>query len=342
MLRSMLGIIDATTHKEDLEELTSHRTLAALPIGGRYRLIDFVLSNMVNSGIGSVAIFPKYQYRSLMDHLGSGKNWDLDRKRDGLFFFPASLTETNTDGIGSFNHFAANMDYFQRSKQEYALVANCFTVFNMNFNPVLERHLSSGCDITEITNNGSSLEIYLIKKSKLIDLIETRAVTGYTCMNDVVLDMNNQLKICEYEYNGYAEKIDSISSYFHVSKDILKAKVWNQLFIKERPIFTKVKDEPPTRYTSTGEVKNSMIANGCFIEGDITNSIVSRAVKVGKGSSLKNCIIMQKCTIGENCDLDSVILDKDVVVESGTVMIGTASSPFVVRKGTVQGALMNS
>lgn len=342
MIRSMLGIIDATTHMEDLEELTAHRTLAALPIGGRYRLIDFVLSNMVNSGIGSVAIFPKYQYRSLMDHLGSGKNWDLDRKRDGLFFFPASISAANTVGIGSFNHFAANMDYFQRSKQEYALVANCFTVFNMNFNPVLERHLTSGCDITEITNNGSSLEIYLIKKSKLIELIDSRDDTGYTCMKDVVLDINNQLKICEYEYNGYAEKINSISSYYRVSKDILKSKVWNQLFIKERPIFTKVKDEPPTRYTSTGEVKNSMIANGCFIEGDITNSIISRAVKLGKGSSLKNCIIMQKCTIGENCHLDSVILDKDVIVESGTVMTGTASSPFVVRKGTVQGALMNS
>lgn len=342
MIRSMLGIIDATTHMEDLEELTAHRTLAALPIGGRYRLIDFVLSNMVNSGIGSVAIFPKYQYRSLMDHLGSGKNWDLDRKRDGLFFFPASISDTNTDGIGSFNHFAANIDYFRRSKQEYALVANCFTVFNMNFTPVLERHLASGCDITEITHNGSSLDVYLIKKSKLIDLIDSRNDTGYTCMKDVVLDINNQLKICEYEYNGYAEKINSISSYYRVSKDILTSKVWNQLFIKERPIFTKVKDEPPTRYTSMGEVKNSMIANGCFIEGDITNSIISRAVKIGKGSSLKNCIIMQKCTIGENCNLDSVILDKDVIVESGTVMMGTASSPFVVRKGTVQGALMNS
>jgi glucose-1-phosphate adenylyltransferase len=342
MIRSMLGIIDATTHMEDLEELTAHRTLAALPIGGRYRLIDFVLSNMVNSGIGSVAIFPKYQYRSLMDHLGSGKNWDLDRKRDGLFFFPAPISDANTVGIGSFNHFAANMDYFQRSKQEYALVANCFTVFNMNFTPVLERHLTSGCDITEITNNGSSLEIYLIKKSKLIELIDSRDDTGYTCMKEVVLDINNKLKICEYEYNGYAEKINSISGYYRVSKDILKSKVWSQLFIKERPIFTKVKDEPPTRYTSKGEVKNSMIANGCLIEGDITNSIISRAVKLGKGSSLKNCIIMQKCTIGENCHLDSVILDKDVIVESGTVMTGTASSPFVVRKGTVQGALMNS
>ncbi|MCE4051245.1 MULTISPECIES: sugar phosphate nucleotidyltransferase [Bacillaceae] len=342
MLRTMLGVIDATTYQHDLEELISHRTLAALPIGGRYRLIDFVLSNMVNSGIGSVAIFPKYQYRSLMDHLGSGKNWDLDRKRDGLFFFPASITDGDSEGIGSFNQFAANMDYFYRSKQEYALVANCFTVFNMDFNPVLIRHLTSGCDITEITNNGDSLEIYLIKKSLLIDLILTRDITGYTCMKDVMLDLNHEYKICHYEFNGYAEKIDSISAYFEVSKEILRAETWNQLFIKERPIFTKVKDEPPTRYTSTGEVKNSMIANGCIIEGDVENSIISRAVKIGKGSRLKNCIIMQKCSIGDDCVLENVILDKDVMVGNETVMTGSKNTPFVVRKGTVQGALMNS
>lgn len=338
----MLGVIDATTYQDDLEELIAHRTLAALPIGGRYRLIDFVLSNMVNSGVGSVAIFPKYQYRSLMDHLSSGKNWDLDRKRDGLFFFPASITDVNSKGIGSFNHFAANIDYFFRSRQEYALVANCFTVFNMNFSPVLERHLSSGCDITEISKNGLSLEIYLIKKSLLIELIQTRDITGYTCMKDVLVDITHDYKICNYEYNGYAEKIDSISNYYNVSKQILNASIWNQLFIKERPIYTKVKDEPPTRYTNTAEVKNSMVANGCFIEGDIESSVISRAVKIGKGSVLKNCIIMQKCTIGENCRLENVILDKDVTVESGTVMSGSINSPFVVRKGKVQGALMNS
>ncbi|HWJ78310.1 MAG TPA: sugar phosphate nucleotidyltransferase [Niallia sp.] len=342
MMRSMLGVIDATTYTADLEELTAHRTLAALPIGGRYRLIDFILSNMVNSGIGSVAIFPKYHYRSLMDHLGSGKNWDLDRKRDGLFFFPASITDVNSSGIGSFNHFAANIDFFNRSKQEYALVANCYTVFNMDFTPVLERHLETTCDITELVNNGKTMNVYLMKKTLLIELIKTRDLTGYTSINDVVSDMNSSLKICEYEYNGYAEKIDSITSYYKVSNDILKPTVWNQLFIKERPIFTKVKDEPPTRYTSFGEVKHSMIANGCVIEGNVQNSIISRAVKIGKGSVLKNCIIMQKCVIGENCYLDSVILDKDVTVENNTVMTGTSASPFVVRKGTVQGALMNS
>lgn len=341
-MRSMLGIIDATTYMDDLEELTAHRTLAALPIGGRYRLIDFILSNMVNTGIGSVAIFPKYQYRSLMDHLGSGKNWDLDRKRDGLFFFPAPIKDGSSNGIGSFNHFAANLDYFYRSKQEYALVANCFTVFNMNFSPVLARHLESSCDITEITNNRNSLEIYLMKKSKLIELISTRDITGYTCLKDVVMDINHSLKVCEYEYTGYAEKIDSVTSYYQVSNDILKPDVWNQLFIKDRPIYTKVKDEPPTRYTKTGEVKNSMIANGCVIDGEIENSVISRGVKVGKGSVLKNCIVMQKCNIGENCYLDSVILDKDVTVENDTKMTGTAKNPFVVRKGTVQGALMNS
>ncbi|WP_445489306.1 sugar phosphate nucleotidyltransferase [Niallia sp. 03133] len=342
LLKTMLGVIDATTYQDDLEELIAHRSLAALPIGGRYRLIDFVLSNMVNSGIGSVAIFPKYQYRSLMDHLGSGKNWDLDRKRDGLFFFPASITDGTSRGIGSFNHFAANIDYFFRSKQEYALVANCFTVFNMNFSPVLTKHLQSGCDITEIRHNGSSLEMYLIKKTLLIDLVQNRDVTGYTCMKDVLMDIHHNYKICDYEYSGYAEKIDSISNYFRVSKEILKTNIWTQLFKKESPIFTKVKDEPPTRYTNTGKVKNSMIANGCVIEGEIENSVVARAVKIGKGSVLKNCIIMQKCTIGENCMLDSVILDKDVTIENGAVMTGSINTPFVIRKGTVQGALMNS
>lgn len=342
MMKSMLGVIDATTYKDDLEELIAHRSLAGLPIAGRYRLIDFVLSNMVNSGIGSVAIFPKYQYRSLMDHLGSGKNWDLDRKRDGLFFFPASITDGTSEGIGSFNQFAANIDYFLRSKQEYALVANCYTVFNMNFNPVLERHLQSGCDITEIRSGGESLEIYLVKKSLLIDLIQTRDITGYTCMKDIRLDLHHNYKICDYEYTGYAEKIDSISTYFRVSNEILKMNIWSQLFLKDRPIFTKVKDEPPTHYTNTSEVKNSMIANGSIIEGQVENSIIARAVKIGKGSIIKNCIIMQKCTIGDNCELDSVILDKDVMVENGTRMNGTLNSPFVVRKGTVQGALMNS
>ena len=150
MKRKLLGVIDATTYHEDLEDLLTHRSLAALPFGGRYRIIDFVLSNMVNSGIRSVAIFPKLQYRSLMDHLGSGKNWDLNRKRDGLFFFPSPIIDNDGNKIGSFEHFAANLDFFYRSTQEYSIIANCYTVFNMDFRPILDSYIQADCDITEI------------------------------------------------------------------------------------------------------------------------------------------------------------------------------------------------
>jgi glucose-1-phosphate adenylyltransferase len=339
MDKKLLGVIDATTYQKGLEDLIQHRSLAAVPFGGRYRLIDFILSNMVNSGINSVAIFPKNQYRSLMDHLGSGKDWDLNRKRDGLFFFPAPAEEKE---INSFNHFAANKDFFDRSNQQYALISNCFTVCNMNYKPVLEWHIKSGCDITEVRKDGRSLHMFLIKKSLLVELFETREQTGYTSMRDVVTDINSPYRLCHYEFKGYAVMIDSITTYFNESMKLLNPSIWKELFLKNQPIFTKVKDEPPTRYFTGALVKNSVVANGCLIEGTVENSIISRAVKIGKGSVVKNSIIMQKCQIGENCVLDSVVLDKDVKVSSGTMMYGTKDLPYVVRKGTVQGALMNS
>lgn len=343
MKKKLLGVIDATTYHDDLRDLLGHRSLAALPFAGRYRIIDFVLSNMVNSGISSVAIFPKMQYRSLMDHLGSGKNWDLNRKRDGLFFFPSPLVDHKYNGVGSFHHFAANLDFFNRSTQEYSLITNCYTVFNMNFASLLDWHISSECDVTEVLNEeGESLEIYLIKTSLLIELIKTRNETGYTCMRDVVNDLRHSYAVCHYHYYGYTAMVDSIHSYYAASMELLQRETWNKVFIKEQPIFTKVKDEPPSRYLKGAAVKHSMIANGCLIAGNVENSIVSRGVKIGKDSTLKNCIIMQKSQIGENCHLDCVILDKDVKIEDGTVLSGTPESPYVIRKGTIQGALMNS
>ena len=337
MNKRLLGVIDATTVHEDLHELSLHRSAAAIPFGGRYRLIDFILSNMVNSGIQSVAIFPKFQYRSLMDHLGSGKNWDLNRKRDGLFFFPSSNLDKTYPGIGSLDHFAENIDFFNRSTQDYALIANSYTVFNMDFLPLLDWHIESGCDITEVQKGGASLGIYLVKKTLLMDLIETRNETGYSNMRDVVTDIDSQFRLCFYEYEGYAVMVDTVEKYYGTSMDLLNPDVWQKLFLKERPILTKVKDEPPTRYDQEASVRNSMVANGGLIEGTVENSIVSRGVKIGKGTVIRNCIIMQKTQIQENCVLDSVIVDKDVRIEAGTVITASTDSPTVIRKGTVQG-----
>ncbi|AKS39348.1 glycogen biosynthesis protein glgD [Anoxybacillus gonensis] len=340
MGKLMLGVIDATTYKSEMSDLTLQRSIAAVPFAGRYRLIDFVLSNMVNSGIESVAIFPKYQYRSLMDHLGSGKNWDLNRKRDGLFFFPSP--DLPISHIGSFQHFQQHIDYFLRSTQKYALICNSYTVCNIDYEEVLRRHITNGCDITRVCYRGKSLDMFILETSLLLDLIANQQRNQYRSIVDVVSDEGNGLTVCDYEYDGYVAVIDSIERYFHHSLELLQPDVWKQLFLKGRPIYTKVKDEPPTKYTSYACVHNAMVANGCIIEGEIENSIISRAVKIGKGTVVRSSIIMQKSQIGDHCHLEYVIVDKDARIGDGIKLIGTPNQPIVIRKGTIQGALMKS
>ncbi|QPC47325.1 sugar phosphate nucleotidyltransferase [Mangrovibacillus cuniculi] len=339
MKGELLGVIDATTGENSLEELLTHRSLAALPFGGRYRLIDFILSSMTNSGIGSVAIFPKYQYRSLMDHLGSGKNWDLDRKRDGLFFFPSPSLELDDNKIGAFDHFALHLDYFKRSKQPYAFISNCFTVCNLSIQPILRQHQKSACDVTEIRKDGRSLDMYIVKTSLLIDLVENRQETGYTCMRDVVLDLRHDYHICPYETTNYAKRIDSIQTYYEANKELLTSTLYPQLFSDKQPIFTKVKDEPPTQYGVNAVVKNSLIANGCVIEGTVENSIIFRAVKIGKGVVVKDSIIMQKSQLLEGARVENAILDKDVKIGTNENLLGLPDDLIIIPKGATQGVV---
>ncbi len=342
MHKNILGVIDATTHNNMMEDLILNRSMCAVPFAGRYRLIDFVLSSMVNSGIESVAILHSYENRSLMDHLGSGREWDLNRKRDGLFFFPSPRKESQSEIIGCFKQLRRNLDYFYRGDRKYTLISNCHTVCNINFKDILTRHITTNSDVTEVRHKEKSLGMFLIETSLLIDLINNQEYNGYESIVDVVIDKNQTLKISEYEYTGYAAMINSIEKYYSHSMELLNPAIWKQLFLKNNPIYTKVKDEPPTRYVNGSLVKNSMIANGCVIEGHVENSIIFRGVKIGKGTVVKNSIIMQKSQIGTNCTLESAILDKDVRVENGVILLGTNSAPFVLRKGSVQGALMNS
>lgn len=339
----ILGVIDATTYKQEIEDLTVHRSLAAVPFASRYRLIDFVLSNMVNSEIESVAIFPKYQYRSLMDHLGSGKQWDLNRKKDGLFFFPSPHLHNEYDEFGSFRQFSDHIDFFLRSTQEYAVITNSHTVCNIDYKLFLDRHLENGCDITEVTKDGKSLQMYIMSTKLLVDLINDKEQTGSKTVADVIIENRNNLTICDYEFTGYAAIIDSISSYYKHSMDMLNPTIWNEIFLKNRPILTKAKDEPPTKYGKDAVVKNSLIANGCKIEGYVENSIIFRGVHIGKDTVIKNSVIMQKSQIGDHCLLESVIADKDVKVLQSSKLNGSALEPSILRKSTTnQGAMMNS
>lgn len=342
MNQRMLGIIDATAYKPEIEDLTIHRSLAAVPFASRYRMIDFVLSNMVNSEIENVAIFPKYQYRSLMDHLGSGKQWDLNRKKDGLFFFPSPHLHNEYDEFGSFHQFSDHIDFFLRSTQEYAVITNSYTVCNIDYKKVLAYHLENGCDITEVTKDGDTLQMYIISTKLLVDLIHDKDQTGSKTLTDVIVENRKNLTICDYEFSGYAAVIDSISSYYKHSMDMLNPMIWNEIFLANRPILTKAKDEPPTKYGKDAVVKNSLIANGCKIDGYVENSIIFRGVHIGKDTVIKNSVIMQKSQIGDHCLLENVIADKDVKVLQSSQINGSAITPFILRKRTIQGAMMNS
>ncbi|WP_336156173.1 glucose-1-phosphate adenylyltransferase subunit GlgD [Bacillus sp. 204(2023)] len=338
----MLGVIDETTYKHSLQDLTAQRSLGAIPFAGRYRLIDFMLSNMVNADIRSVAIFPKYRYRSLMDHLGAGKEWDLHRKKDGLFFFPSPHLHHEYDEFGSFRQFSDHLDYFHRSTQQFAVISNSHTVCNIQFQYVLKRHQEVGCDVTEVFQDGQSLQIYIMSTTLLKDLIYGHSEKGYKTIQEAVEKEASALTICPYEYSGYAAVIDSVEKYYTHSMELIQPRFWQQVFLPQQPIYTKVKDEPPTKYGKHSTVKNSLVANGCVLEGEVENCILFRAVHVGKGTKLKNCIIMQKTQIGEDCLLEQVISDKDVKIGKATEAAGTADQPLVLRKGLVQGELMNS
>ncbi|MBP0726267.1 glucose-1-phosphate adenylyltransferase [Bacillus sp. RG28] len=337
MKQTMLGIIEVSTHFESLQALTKHRPLATLPFAGRYRLIDFILSNMVNSEITSVAVFPDKPYRSIIDHLGSGKHWDLNRKRDGLFIF---TPEPQDGAFGSFDFIEKHIQFLLRSTQKYVVVANTYTICSVDFRQILKRHIETKSDITELKQFGRSLNIYILEKELLLKLFENFHEKGYETIMDVVRDEYNGVRIAPYEITQYVAKIQSIEDYYEHSLKLLQPEIWKQLFIESNPIFTKVKDEPPTKYAKQAVVKNSIIANGCIIEGNVENCVISRGVKIGKNTIIRNCVVMQKTIIGDNCILDGVILDKDVVVRNDVVIEAEKNEPVVLQKGSVQGALL--
>lgn len=332
MLPSMLGIINATNDLDNFKNLVSHRSLAVLPFGGRYRLIDFMLSNMVNSGIHNVAIFTGIETRSLMDQLGSGKHWDLNRSIDGLFVFTPPKDKFWRD---DFAHIERNLSYFSRSKQEYVVITNCYTLGSLNYTKILTHHIETNADITEVFQSGKSLRTFIMKKDLLLSIYEQFKNAGYYKMLDAIREHRHKFKLSNYEYKDYIAIIDSIQSYYNHSMELLNPVVREQIFKEEEPIFTKIMDAPTTKYKKDSKVSNSMVASGCIIEGEVENSIIFRSVKIGKGSVIRNSIIMQKSQIAENCVLEGVILDKEVKIENGVHLKGSADSPYVISKGTV-------
>lgn len=366
---NVLGLVFSNVHEERVRELTEKRTMGSVPFGGRYRLIDFPLSNMVNSGINKVGVITKSNYQSLMDHLGSGKAWDLSRKREGLFMLPpfsgeCNISNSRIESLSSLNMFLSN------SREEFVILSDSDVVCNIDFTDVMSAHIKHSADITVIYRSGKlpekicdptvytidpdnrvrdmlinpradgecnyGLSMLLMKRDTLMKMVADCVSRNlYNFKRDFLQRNISNYRIFGYEFKGFTQIICSMNSYFDANMSLMLPTVRAELFNANRPIFTKVRDDMPARYGLGSSVSNSLIADGCVIEGTVENCVLFRGVHVGKGTKLENCVVMQDCTIGPNCRLNYVVIDKDVVIKNDRSLLGFQSYPVFISKGSV-------
>ena len=341
-MKDVMGLIFTGENDIHLGELTSLRAVAALPIAGRYRVVDFQLSSMVHSGIKNVGVITQKNYSSLMDHIGSGREWDLHGKQ-GLVMLPPFLTRENM-GVysGLLDALKSNSTYLRLSRQEYIVLTNSHTIYNMDYTEALKFHMEKGADMTVLYAHGAKAVGTEGENDTFLSVDEEGKVTGMEIGSSVPTRDCASLKVyitkrelLRHEYKGLACQIDSIQSYFNFNMSLLNSDVRRQLFPADRPVYTKVRDDLPARYVDECECSNSLIANGCVIEGTVINSVLFRGVKVAKGAVVKNSIVMQDAQIQEGAEIDHCILDKQSVIRRNGRLIAPAAYPIVIAKNVV-------
>lgn len=374
MNSNAMGIIFPNSYDALVPDLTNDRLMASIPFAGRYRMIDFVLSGMVNAGIDNISIIVRENYLSLMDHLGSGRAWDLTRKKGGLNIVPPYARKNSKVYSGKVDALASLLSYLKEKKEKYVVLADSHIAANFNFKEMIDQHIESGADITVAyeerpipedllhTDNISKrlyysynldgnkitkmminskeegvsnlgLNLYVIKRTLLIDLVNQAFVEGKSFFERDILNSNiGVLDIQGYKCTDYTARITGMRSYFEENMKLLDDENLDRLFISKRPIYTKVRDDNPTRYIKGATVKNVMAADGCLIEGHVENCVLFKGVQIEKGAVVKNCVIMQDTVIKAGANVEYVVADKDVTIGSNVELKGSSTFPIYIAK----------
>ena len=366
----LMGIIFA--NDATMGELTSKRTMASLPFGGRYRQVDFHLSNMTAAGIRHIGIISRHNYQSLMNHIGDGEEWGLELGEGGLEFLTPYAMSTTDRYRGKLENLYFAMDFltFGGDEDEYVVMADSAILSNMDLTKVVASHIESGKDITVVTKagiaNGSkqldlalkldkkgeiediavdyaaaedylaSMDVFVMNKKWFVEQInECVARNLYHMDRDVVLGLwqKGKASLNVYQFDGVAMFNESIEEYFTNSLALLDKEVRHDLFGRNHPVFTKVRDRVPSYYGENCEIENCLVADGCFLEGEAEDSILFRQVTICEGAEVENCVVMNDAVIGEGAELEYVILDKNVTVRPGARLIGTKKNPIIVKRG---------
>lgn len=366
---NVLGLVFANMHDTTLGDMTKNRTMGSVMFGGRYRLIDFPLSNMVNSGISEVGVITKSNYQSLLDHLGSAREWDLARKKGGLYILPPFGNVESTLYRGRIEALYGAMSFIKHSRAKYVILSDCDVVTNIDYKPIVAAHIESGADITAVAHTGvyssddiktstvfnvdadknvtsvlinpdisgtctTSLNVFVMSMDFLIETVNDAMARGNVSFErNILQEKCRELKIKIYEYDNFFSKLNSPESYFKSNMALLEPENARKLFVPKRSIYTKVSDNAPVKYDLDSKVSNSLVADGCIIEGEVENSVLFRGVKVGKGAKVKNCILMQGTVVGDNAELNYLITDKNVSICENHILTSSPQYPMYVGKG---------
>lgn len=367
-MASTVGVIFSSLNEENIPELTKARSVGSIPFGGRYRMVDFALSNMVNSGITTVGMITKNNYQSLMDHLGSGKYWDLARKEGGLILLPPYSGESETLYKNRLEALKGATAFLKKAKEDFVVLADSDSVYNLDYSKVIDFHVKHNADITMVyhehevkkshyyitfdtddndritgleINPATSgikknyINVMVARTSFLLRLIQNAIQHGFTSFGKDILSPGvKTLNLYGYKLDGYYANIDSLTAYFKANCDILNKEIRNELF-GARSVYTKVNDSAPAKFAPTAKVKNSLISDGCLIEGSVENCILFRGVKIGKGSIVRNCILMTDNIVGDNCNIAYIVSDKNSVIRDNRVLAGCEIQPYFINKGSL-------
>ena len=368
---NVMGIIFA--NDATMGDLTSKRTMASLPFGGRYRQVDFHLSNMTCAGIRHIGIISRHSYQSLMNHVGSGEEWGLELGEGGLEFLTPYAMSTSASYRGKLENLYFAMDFLEYGPaDELVVMADSAVLSNIDMNAVLNAHVASGKDITVVTKAGiadgvkqldlalkldengavadmavdyvapadyvASMDIFVMSKAWLMHQVKEHVAHNmYHMDRDLVMGLwqKDAASVNVYQFDGIAMFNESIEEYFYNTLSLIKKDVRHGMFASNHPVYTKVRDRVPTYYGENCDIENCIIADGCMLDGEVENSVLFRQVTICEGAEVEDCIIMNDSVVGEGAKLKYVILDKDVTVRPGAKLYGTAKNPIIVKRGEV-------
>lgn len=361
-----LGIVLAGGNNNKMRELSHKRAIAAMPIAGSYRSIDFVLSNMSNSHIQKVAVFTQYNAKSLNEHLNSSKWWDFGRKQGGLFVFTPTITADNSFWYrGTADTMYQNINYLKSSHEPYVIIASGDGIYKLDYNKVLEYHIDKKADITVVckdieegedtsrfgvirtdvdnritdfeekplrsSNRKVSIGVYVIRRRLLIELLERSAEEDrYDFVRDIVIRYKNVKKIYTYPMETYWSNISSVESYYKTNMDFLNKEVRDYFFKQYPDVYSKIDDLPPAKYNQGSLVRNSIISSGCIVNGRIENSVIFKKVYIGNNCTIKNSIILNNVHIGDNTYIENCIVESRDTIRANSTYVGDPDNVKIV------------